>query len=137
MKLHTLYSMGQAASAARANVSGCTHDKQCGSAQVPALERTHLPDSLNNEPNGQGIACGKDRTLPLGELIEIAFDENGTETTKAYDLRACLDGTCRRPAYACNVITQVGVLETVRRDKGVYIESTRFRAGDGCNFDVT
>jgi hypothetical protein len=129
--------MSQTAGAARTNVSGCSHYEQGGSAQVPALERTHPPDALDDETNGQGIAGGEDRTLPLRELIEIALDEDGTETSKTRDFCAYLDGTGRRPAYACSVIAQMGVRETVGRDEGVDVETTRFRAGDGCNFDVT
>jgi hypothetical protein len=137
MELHTLYAMRQTAGAARANVSGCSHDEQRGSAQVPAFERTHLPDALDDEANGQGIAGGEDRTPPLRESIEIALDEDGTEATKTCDLRARFDGAGCRPAYACSVVEQIGVCETVGRDKGIDIKTTRFRAGDGCNFDVT
>ena len=137
MKLHTLHAMGQTAGAARANVSGCSHDEQCGSAQVPAFERTHLPDALDDEADGQGIAGGENRTLPLRELVEITFDEDGTETTETYDLCSRFDGAGRRPAYARDVIAQIGVCETVGRDEGVDIKTMRFRAGDGCNFDVT
>jgi hypothetical protein len=31
----------------------------------------------------------------------------------------------------------MGVCETVGRDEGVDVKTMRFRAGDGCNFDVT
>ena len=101
------------------------------------FERAHLPDALDNETNGQGIAGGEDRTLPLRELIEVALDEDGTETAETYDLRARFDGAGRRPANACGVVAQIGVCETVGRDEGVDIKTARFRAGDGCNFDVT
>jgi hypothetical protein len=137
MKLHALYAMRQTAGTTRANVSGRSHYEQRGSVQVPALERTRLPDPLDNETNGQGIAGGEDRIFPLWELIEIAFDKDGTKTSKTRDLCARLDGTGRRSTNACCVLAQVGVCETVGRDEGIDIKTTRFRASDGCNFDVT
>jgi hypothetical protein len=137
VELHTLYAMRQTAGTTRANVSGCSDDEQRGSAQVPAFERTHLPDALDNETNRQSIACGEDRTLPLRELIEVALDEDGTEPAETCDPCARFDGAGRRPAYACSIISQMGICETVGRDEGVDIETMRFRAGDGCNFDVT
>jgi hypothetical protein len=137
VELNTLYSLGQTAGAARTNVSGCSHDEQRGSAQVPALERTHFPDALDNETNGQGIASGEDCTLSFRELIEVALDEDGTKTSETGDLCARFDGAGRCPAYACSVIAQMGVGETIGRDEGVDVETMRFRAGNGCNFDVT
>src|SRR5580704_1974272 len=100
MELYTLYAMRQTAGAASANVSGCSYYEQRGSAQVPALERTHFPDALDNETDGQGIAGGKDCTLHLGELTEVALDEDGTETSETGDLCARVDGTGRRCANA-------------------------------------
>jgi hypothetical protein len=129
--------MGQTACASGANVAGRSHDEQRGSAQVPVLERTHFPDALDDETNGQSIASGKDGTLPLRELIEITLDEDGTETSETGDLCARFNGTGCRRANARSVIEQVGICETVGGDEGVDVETVRFRAGDGCNFDVT
>src|ERR1700733_7434398 len=127
MELHTLYAMRQTADAARANVSGCSDYEQRGSAQVPAPERAHLPDTLDNETNSQGIAGGEDRTLSLRKLIEIDLNEDGTETSKTRDLSARLDGTGRRSTNACRVVAQMGIRETAGRDEGVDIKTTRFR----------
>jgi hypothetical protein len=66
MELEPLYAMRQTTGTAGANITCCSHNEQCGSAQITALQPRHLPDALNNEINGQGIAGGEDRTLSSG-----------------------------------------------------------------------
>ena len=75
--------------------------------EVPALQRAHFPDALNDESNRQRIAGGEHRIVPFGKLIEVALDQNGAESAQAHDLRSCLDRAGGRGANAGDVVVDV------------------------------
>ncbi len=75
--------------------------------------------------DSQRIACGEDGVVPFGKLIEVALDENGTESAETHDLRSCLDGVSRRPANAGDVVVHDGGFQTVGRNEGVNVDAVR------------
>ena len=97
-------------------------------AEVPALQRAHLLDALNDESNCQRIAGREDRIVSFRKLIEIALDQNGAESAETHDLRSCLDRAGRRPSNAGDVLVHVGGFQTVGRNERVDVEAARLRA---------
>src|SRR5579872_1620886 len=68
-KEHAFHQRRHATRAARSHISGRPNYEQRRSAQVALLQRTHLPDSLNDETDGQRIACGEHRVVSRRKLI--------------------------------------------------------------------
>src|SRR5580704_17610734 len=80
LQLHAPHERCQAAGAAGTNISCCADDEQRCTLEVSTFERAHLLDALNDERNCQGIACGEGRIASFGKLIEVAFEQYGTES---------------------------------------------------------
>jgi hypothetical protein len=65
--------------------------------------------------------------VSFGELIEIAFDQNGAESAEAHDLCSCVDRAGSRRSNAGDVLVHMASFQTVGRNEGVDVEA----AGDG------
>src|SRR5712671_308359 len=124
---HTLHEGCQTTGAAGTYVAGCSHDEQCRFAEASTLHRAHLPDALNDETNSQRIAGGEDRAVSFGKLIEVALDENGTESAETHDLCSGLNRAGRRCSNAGEVFARVACVQAVGRNEGVDVEAARLR----------
>jgi hypothetical protein len=72
----------------------------------------------------------------LGKLIEVALDENGTESAETYDLRSCLDRAGRCLSNAGDVLVYVGRFEAVGGNEAVDVKAAGARADYGSHVNM-
>jgi hypothetical protein len=74
--------------------------------------------------------------VPFGKLIEVAFDQNGTESAEAHDFRSGLDRAGCRFADASDAFVHVRGFEAVGWNEGVNVDAVSGRAGCGGDVNV-
>src|SRR5258708_5707467 len=82
--------------AAGTHVAGRSHDEQRGFFRVPAVPFAYLPDGFHDEANSQRIAGGEDRIVFFRKLVEVALDQNRTESAETHDPGPRFDRAGRR-----------------------------------------
>jgi len=61
--------------------------------------------------------------------MEVAFEQNGTESSQAYDPRSSVDGAGGGGPNPADVVMDVFAIQAIGRNEAVDVEATRFRSG--------
>src|SRR5262249_33846983 len=82
-------------------------------------------------------ACGEHRIACFRKLIEIAFNQDRTESAETYNLRPRLDRAGRCSADPGDVLVHVGRFQTIGRNKRVDVNAARLHPLDRSDIDMT
>ncbi len=61
--------------------------------------------------------------------MEVAFNQNGAESTQAHDPCSCVNRTGGGRTNPANVVVNVFAIQAIRRNEAVDVQATRFRSG--------
>ncbi len=104
--------------------------------EVDGVEVAHTVKALEDEGAGEGVAGSENGGAAVGELVEVALDEDGGEAAKGDDAGAGEDGAGGGGADAGEIVAEVCGVEAVGRDEGIDVEAVGLVAQDGAGADM-